>query len=67
MFHGYVSHTQRVVLIRMDSTTQCISDAFCGSPLVSILFADELQIGYLVGGLEHFLFFDILGIIIPTD
>jgi hypothetical protein len=26
-----------------------------------------MMIHYLVGGLEHFLFFHILGIIIPTD
>ena len=29
--------------------------------------ADDLGILFLVGGLEHFLFFHILGIIIPTD
>jgi len=32
------------------------------------LFTDHwLIISYLVGGLEHFLFFHILGIVIPTD
>ena len=31
------------------------------------VYAYWLLEGYLVGGLEHFLFFHILGIIVPTD
>jgi len=34
---------------------------------VLICFDPSLALWHLVGGLEHFLFFHILGIIIPTD
>jgi hypothetical protein len=35
--------------------------------LDALNFRSILEYDYLVGGLEHFLFFHILGIIIPTD
>ena len=42
-----------------------IIDSYCGSFPHSLLSTSKFSI--LVGGLDHFLFFHILGIIIPTD
>ena len=37
------------------------------NPIIPPFLLVQLLCSYLVGGLEHFLFFHILGIIIPTD
>ena len=39
----------------------------CDHSMVTIIDAQTKHHGLLVGGLEHFLFVHILGIVIPTD
>ena len=47
--------------------TVCNKEQWCVCVCSRVFVSHPYSIGYLVGGLEHFLFFHILGIIIPTD
>ena len=53
--------------LQRDPPVQLLGFKKCYYPIQLVRYIPHRPSSYLVGGLEHFLFFHILGIIIPTD